>query len=129
MWPCTHPPEPTHQKTFRCTNLICLICSTVVHKVHHFHCHYNHSLPLGGEILQRKRVLTKDRERKGRTRRRRGGGWVKNILRSQNGVTWREGPKRAGIVCLSRQMKSHETRVALILIHRGITNMPALRAG
>ena len=22
-----------------------------------------------------------------------GGGWVKNILKSQNGVTWREGPK------------------------------------
>ena len=106
-----------------------LICLTVVHTVHHFNCHYNHSLPLGGEILQRKRVVTKDRERKGRKRRRREGGWVKNILRPQNGVTWREGPKRAGIVCLNRQMKSHETRVALTLIRRGITNMPALRAG
>ena len=30
----------------------------------------------------------------------------------------------AEIVCLNRQMKSHETRVALTLKHRGVTNMP-----
>ena len=38
-----------------------------------------------GEILQRKRVV--------RQRKKGEGGWVKNILKSQNGVTWREGPK------------------------------------
>ena len=36
---------------------------------------------------------------------------------------------RTGIVCLNRQMKSHEARMALNLKHRGVTNMPALRAG
>ena len=48
---------------------------------------------------------------------RRGGGWVKNILISQKGVTWREGPQIRNSLLKYRQMKSHETRVTLTLKH------------